>query len=95
MSSPVQTVFADDFMHLALGRISRLDIRSWRDQPRRRHARLDFNAELIRQRVSNALLIGDQLASAETLKKWEALAALPMMSVSLLDDGGAGHDIAA
>ena len=50
---------------------------------------------MIRQRV-DALLIGDRLASADNPEEMaEALAALPMMSVSLLDDGVAGHDIAA
>ena len=97
MSSPVQTVFADDFMHLALGRISRLDIRHL-GVTNRDGTMLGWisTRELIRQRVSNALLIGDQLASAESPEEMaEALAALPMMSVSLLDDGIAGHDIAA
>ena len=52
--------------------------------------------KLTRQRVSEALLIGDQLASAEGPEEMgQALASLPMLAVSLLDDGVDGHDIAA
>lgn len=97
MSSPVATVFADDYMHLALGRINRLDIRHL--------GVIDRNGnlvgwistrELIRQRVSDALLIGDQLATAASSDDMaQALQSLPMLAVALLDDGVDGHDIAA
>jgi CBS domain-containing protein len=66
MSSPVITVSADDFMHVALGRMSRFDIR---------HIGVLDDAgtlvgwvssrELVRQRVTAALVIGDRLATAE------------------------------
>ncbi|MGC6485614.1 MAG: DUF294 nucleotidyltransferase-like domain-containing protein [Candidatus Puniceispirillales bacterium] len=97
MSSPVATVFADDFMHLALGRISRLDIRHL-GVTNRDGVLVGWisTRELTRQRVSEALLIGDQLASAEGPEEMgQALASLPMLAVSLLDDGVDGHDIAA
>lgn len=97
MSAPVSTVFADDFMHLALGRISRLDIRHL-GVTNREGVLVGWisTRELIRQRVSEALLIGDQLANARTSAEMaEGLQSLPMLSVSLLDDGVDGHDIAA
>ena len=71
MSSPVQTVFADllalDIRHLGVTNRDGTML-GWIS-----------TRELIRQRVSNALLIGDQLASAESPEEMaEALAALPM-----------------
>ena len=97
MSSPVSTVFADDFMHLALGRISRLDIRHL-GVTNREGTLLGWisTRELIRQRVSDALLIGDQLANADTPEDMaRGLQSLPMLAVSLMNDGVGGHDIAA
>ncbi|XDZ65681.1 DUF294 nucleotidyltransferase-like domain-containing protein [Alphaproteobacteria bacterium LSUCC0684] len=97
MSSPVITVREDDFMHVALGRISRLDIRhlgvvgasgelvGWIS-----------TRELIRQRVTGAMVIGDQIATArDSAEIAAALKALPMLASSLLSDGVEGHLIAA
>ena len=97
MSSPIITVTEDDFMHVALGRISRLDIRhlgvvsddgklvGWIS-----------SRELVRQRVTGAMMIGDQIAAATSSKDIaDALKTLPTLSNSLLADGVDGHLIAA
>ena len=97
MSTPVITVEERDFMHIALGRISRLDIRHLgviNDQGI--FSGWISTRELIRQRATSAMVIGDQLGHAETGQDMaDALNALPMLSNSLLNDGVSGHDIAA
>jgi len=97
MSSPVITVREDDFMHVALGRISRLDIRhlgvTGADGAL---AGWISTRELIRQRVTGAMVIGDQIATADTPGDIAAaLNALPMLAGSLLADGVDSHLIAA
>ena len=97
MSSPVITVSADDFMHVALGRMSRFDIRHL--------GVLDESGmlvgwvssrELVRQRVTGALVIGDHLATAEGADDLAAgLRMLPTLAASLTREGVAGQDIAA
>lgn len=97
MSSPVITVGADDFMHVALGRMSRHDIRhlgvvdsggalvGWVS-----------SRELVRQRVTSALVIGDRIASAESGDDLGAgLKMLPTLAASLTREAVPGHDIAA
>jgi DNA polymerase-3 subunit epsilon/CBS domain-containing protein len=97
MSSPVITVSADDFMHVALGRMSRFDIR---------HIGVLDDAgtlvgwvssrELVRQRVTAALIIGDRLATAEGSDDLAAgLRMLPTLAASLTREGVPGLDIAA
>ena len=67
MSSPVITVGADDFMHVALGRMSRFDIRHLAVvDPAGSLVGWVSSRELVRQRVTAALVIGDRLATAET-----------------------------
>ena len=97
MSTPVITVNEDDFMYIALGRISRFDIRNLGVI---NHAGKLVGwistRELIRQRVTGAMVIGDQISTAEGASDIAtALNALPMLSRSLLDDGVAAHLIAA
>ena len=97
MSSPVITVGADDFMHVALGRMSRYDIRhlgvvesggalvGWVS-----------SRELVRQRVTSALVIGDRIAGADNGDDLGAgLKMLPTLAASLTREAVAGHDIAA
>lgn len=97
MSSPVITVGADDFMHVALGRMSRHDIRhlgvvdhggmlvGWVS-----------SRELVRQRVTSALVIGDRIASAASAEELATgLRMLPTLAASLSREAVAGHDIAA
>jgi len=97
MSSPVITVSADDFMHVALGRMSRFDIRHL--------GVLDDSGtlvgwvssrELVRQRVTSALVIGDLLATAEGTDDLAAgLRMLPTLAASLTRENVPGQDIAA
>ena len=97
MSSPVITVGADDFMHVALGRMSRFDIRHL--------AVIDLagllvgwvsSRELVRQRVTSALVIGDRLATAETAADLTAgLRMLPTLAASLSDENVPGQEVAA
>ena len=97
MSAPVITVHEDDFMHVALGRINRLDIRHLGvTGPSGELAGWISTRELIRQRVTGAMVIGDQIATAATATDIAAaLKALPMLASSLLSDGVEGHLIAA
>lgn len=97
MSTPVITVHEDDFMHVALGRISRLDIRHLGVVGASGElAGWISTRELIRQRVTGAMVIGDQIATAHNATEIAAaLKALPMLASSLLSDGVDGHLIAA
>ena len=85
MSSPVITVGADDFMHVALGRMSRFDIRHLAVvDPAGRRVGWVSSRELVRQRVTAALVIGDRLATAETAGELAAgLRMLPTLAASL------------
>ena len=97
MASPVITVSADDFMHVALGRMSRFDIRhiAVLDDSGRLVGWVS-SRELVRQRVTAALVIGDRLATAEGADDLAAgLRMLPTLAASLTREGVAGHDIAA
>ena len=97
MSSPVITIHEDDFMHVALGRINRLDIRHLGVENSDGHlVGWISTRELIRQRVTSALVIGDQIAMATKAKEIQAaLKQLPRLSVALLDENVDGHLIAA
>jgi len=97
MSSPVITVSERDFMHVALGRISRLDIRHLGVvDDGGRFVGWISTRELIRQRSTSAMVIGDQLGSATSGQDMaNALNALPMLANSLLSDGVNSQDIAA
>ena len=97
MSAPVITVSADDYLHIALGRIHTHDIR---------HLGVtDTNGtlagwisvrDLTRQRLTEAMIIGDELSGANTAADMRAaLAGLPSLSASLQAEGIAAYDIAA
>ena len=96
MSSPVISVAETDYMHVALGRLARHDIRHLGVMSRQ--GRLTgwlSTRELIRQRVSDALLIGDALHDADTASEMAgALRQLPNLSSSLLAEGVSAYDIA-
>ena len=97
MSSPVITVSADDFMHVALGRMSRFDIRHLGvvDESGTLVGWVS-SRELVRQRVTAALVIGDRLATADGADDLAAgLRMLPTLAASLTREGVSGHDIAA
>ena len=97
MSSPVITVQGTDYLHVGLGRMSRLDIRHLgvRDD----HGLLVgwvSARELVRQRVTNALVIGDGIAdAADGAALKDALMALPSLASSLSDEMVPGQDVAA
>ncbi|MEC7093607.1 MAG: DUF294 nucleotidyltransferase-like domain-containing protein [Pseudomonadota bacterium] len=97
MSSPVITVGADDFMHVALGRMSRFDIRHLAVvDPAGIRIGWVSSRELVRQRVTAALVIGDRLATAETTGELAAgLRMLPTLAASLSGENVPGQDIAA
>ena len=97
MSSPVIHVGADDFMHVALGRMSRFDIRHLAvvDPPGMLVGWVS-SRELVRQRVTAALVIGDRLATADSAGDLAAgLRMLPTLAASLSDENVPGQDIAA
>ena len=96
MSSPVISVSETDYMHVALGRIARHDIRHLGviDRSGNLSGWLSTR-ELIRQRVSDALVIGDALHNAKTAAEMAgALRQLPTLASSLLAEGVAAYDIA-
>ena len=97
MSSPVISVSPTDYMHVALGRIARYDIRhlgvcddqgvlvGWLS-----------TRELIRQRVSDAIVLSDEIQDASSAKEiGGALANLPNLAASLLAENVRASDIAA
>ena len=96
MSKPVISVQADDFMHVALGRMSRFDIRhlavlgqdgevvGWVS-----------SRELVRQRVTGALVVGDRLSTATSADELQdGLRLLPTLSASLTEEGVSGQNVA-
>ena len=97
MSSPVISVRETDYMHVALGRISRHDIRHLGVCDS--HGTLIgwlSTRELIRQRVSDAILIGDEIAAAASGDEMaRALASLPNLAASLFQEGVGAADIAS
>jgi len=97
MSSPVITVAGDDYMYVGLGRISRYDIRHLgvTDQAGRLIGWISTR-EMVRQRVTGALVIGDQLSTAEQpIALRDALKSLPMLASSLVNDAVPGQHVAA
>jgi len=97
MSSPVISVAGSDHLHIGLGRMSHHDIRH-----------LGVNDEngdltgwistrqLVRQRVTKALTIGDQLASADDGGEMSAgLLSLPSLAASLVAEAVPEHQITA
>ena len=97
MSTPIIGVTETDYMHVALGRLAHHDIRHL--AVFNRHGTLTgwlSTRELIRQRVSDALLIGDKLHHAQDAADMAgALRQLPSLASSLLSEGVSAYDIAA
>ena len=97
MSAPVITVREQDFMHVGLGRIGHHDIRHLGvvDENGALTGWLSLR-ELTRQRLTEAVVIGDKLStaiSAEDMRS--ALQELPLLASSLLADGVRGDEIAS
>ena len=97
MSSPVICVQETDFMHVALGRIARHDIRHLGviDGQGNMTGWLSTR-ELIRQRVSDAIVIGDEINSAQSSNELgKALSNLPSLAASLTKENVASADISS
>jgi len=97
MAAPVITVDGDDYMYVGLGRMSRHDIRHLgvTDQNGRLIGWISAR-EMVRQRVTRALVIGDQLATAaHPTDLRDALKTLPMLAASLINDAVPGQHVAA
>ena len=96
MSSPVISVREADYMHVALGRIARYDIRHLGVVDERGSLSGWLSTrELIRQRVSDAIIIGDEINAAKDDKEiGKALASLPSLAASLESEYVVAADIA-
>ena len=97
MSAPVITVSADDYLHVALGRIHTHDIRHLGVTATDGGMAGWISArDLTRQRLTEAMIIGDELSGAGNAADMRtALAGLPSLSASLQAEGIAAYDIAA
>ena len=96
MSAPVISVQETDYLHVALGRISRHDIRHLGviDETGTLRGWLSTR-ELIRQRVSDAIILGDEIESAANgAQIGKAIAGLPNLAASLLAENVPSSDIA-
>ncbi|ADE38361.1 DUF294 nucleotidyltransferase-like domain-containing protein [Candidatus Puniceispirillum marinum] len=97
MSAPLLTVSGSDYLHVGLGRMSRHDIRflgvidEYGDLAGWISAR-----QLLRQRVTKALTIGDQLETAQNGDDLaSALQGLPALATSLIAETVPGYQITA
>ena len=96
MSSPVISVQENDYLHVALGRIARHDIRHLgvTDDKGSLLGWLSTR-ELIRQRVSDAIIVGDEIEQAtDGIQIGKAIASLPNLAASLLSENVVASDIA-
>ncbi|MGE0254209.1 MAG: DUF294 nucleotidyltransferase-like domain-containing protein [Alphaproteobacteria bacterium] len=97
MSAPVETVAADAFLHVALARMARTGrAHLVVTGPDGRIVGVVTARGLLRRRVGEALVLGDQVAAAtDAAGLAEAVALLPATARALRDDGMAAHVIAA
>ena len=96
-SSPLVTVFADDFVFRAIGRMTRRNIRHLAvvDDGGSVVGALSAR-DLMRLRSSGALTLGDEVASAvDAAALAAAFARLPVVASGLLDEGVTAIDVAA
>ena len=96
MSSPVISVQESDYLHVALGRIARHDIRHL-GVTDAQGSLLGWlsTRELIRQRVSDAIIVGDEIEQAtDGIQIGKAIASLPNLAASLLSENVVASDIA-
>ena len=97
MASPVKTVSADAFLYVALGRLMRTGLRHLVvvDDAGRPIGMITARI-VLKLRVTDALVIGDNLSHAETADELEAARiALPRLARNLLAEGVSARDIAA
>lgn len=97
MSSPVATVRRDAFVYLAMGRMNRLKIRHLVAVDESGHAVGMVTVRgLLSLRVGSALVIGDEVAYADTVEQMaSAKAKLPRLAGELLAEGVDGLGVAA
>jgi CBS domain-containing protein len=88
MSTPLFGVEADDFLHVAIGRMARLGVRHLVVKDKQGHICGIVTARsLVKHRSAHALIIGDELRSAETPEQLKAAHdRLVAMARALLDD---------
>lgn len=97
MASPVKTVAEDDFLFVALGRMSRLGLRHLVvvDHDGRPTGMITARA-LMKIRVTDALVIGDNVEQAQSADEMAAARAqLPRLARNLLAEGVPARHIAA
>lgn len=97
MASPVRTVSGDAFLYVALGRLMRTGLRHLVvvDDAGRPIGMITARI-VLKLRVTDALVIGDNLSHAETSGEMEAARiALPRLARNLLAEGVSARDIAA
>ena len=97
MSAPLLTVSGSDYLHVGLGRMSRHDIRFLGVVDDYSHLAGWISArQLLRQRVTKALTIGDQLETAQNGDDLaSALTGLPALAASLIAETVPEHQITA
>ena len=96
MSSPVETVFGDDFLYLAIARMTRLGFRHLVvvDQGRRPIGMITGRA-LLKVRAGEALVLGDDVAQANTAEDLDrARRSLPGLARTLRADAMSAREIA-
>lgn len=97
MASPVKTVDQDAFLYVALGRLMRTGLRHLvAVDGACRPVGMITARIVLKLRVTDALVIGDNLSHAETPAEMEAARiALPRLARNLLAEGVSARDIAA
>lgn len=97
MSAPLLTVSGSDYLHVGLGRMSRHDIRFLGVMDEYGQLAGWISArQLLRQRVTKALTIGDQLDTAQNGDDMaSALQGLPALATSLIAETVPEHQITA
>ncbi|MDC1115870.1 DUF294 nucleotidyltransferase-like domain-containing protein [Alphaproteobacteria bacterium] len=97
MASPVLTVSEDDYMHVAMARMQKHDIRHLGvTNPSGAMTGYISGRELNRLRLTDAMIIGDDINQAENGDDMgNPIKGLPLLSQSLLDEGLKAYAIAS
>lgn len=97
MSTPVLTVSEDDYMHVAMGRMQKHDVRHL-GVINAKNVLTGYisGRELNRIRLTQAMIIGDDIDQADSFDDiGKALKGLPLLSKSLMDEGIRAYSIAS
>ena len=97
MASPIISVHDHDYMHVAFGRMHKHDIRHLAViNAEGRLLGYVSGRELNRLRLTEAMVIGDEIASADNAGQIAAaIRGLPQLGASLMDEAMKAHDIAS